>query len=110
MSACFYLPADVVSQRLQSQPKFSFFPVQYQYRGALDVVRSIYGRHGIGGFYRGLLPHILAYAPSGAVYWGAYEGAKNMNYMIWNGPDPVVSAYVGFNEFLVQLSALAWLR
>ncbi|ORZ36109.1 mitochondrial carrier domain-containing protein [Catenaria anguillulae PL171] len=76
ISACFYLPADMISQRLQMQPKFSFHHSEYQYRHALDVARSIYRHQGIRGFYCGLAPHLLAYAPSGAVYFGVYEYTK----------------------------------
>ncbi|KAI9183545.1 hypothetical protein H9P43_004463 [Blastocladiella emersonii ATCC 22665] len=75
-SACFYLPADMVSQRLQTQPRFSFFHAAFDYRGARDVVRTIYATQGIRGFYCGLVPHLLAYAPSGFVYWGVYELTK----------------------------------
>ncbi|KNE72367.1 hypothetical protein AMAG_16850 [Allomyces macrogynus ATCC 38327] len=75
-AAMFYLPADTISQRLQTQPRFSFAHAVHQYRGAGDVARAIFATHGLRGFYQGLAPHLLAYVPSGAVYWGAYEAAK----------------------------------
>ncbi|KAJ1510238.1 hypothetical protein HMI54_014537 [Coelomomyces lativittatus] len=75
-SAMLYLPADTVTQRLQCQPKFNFFYREFQYRGALDVIRSIYVHRGIFGFYRGLVPHLVAYVPGSGVYWGVYEWMK----------------------------------
>jgi len=50
-SACFYVPSDTISQRLQMQPKFNFHHRAYQYDGTIDVVRKIYERHGLVGFY-----------------------------------------------------------
>ncbi|KAI9136695.1 mitochondrial carrier domain-containing protein [Paraphysoderma sedebokerense] len=80
VAAIFYVPSDMVSQRLQTQPKFSFFHSEYQYSSTLDVIRSIFRRHGIRGFYRGYVPHVLAYAPSSAVYWSSYEAYKRMSW------------------------------
>ncbi|KAI9224137.1 mitochondrial carrier domain-containing protein [Blastocladiella britannica] len=77
-SALFFLPADMISQRLQTQPHFSFFHQEHQYKGARDVIRSIYRTDGITGYYRGLIPHLLAYAPSGFMYWGVYEASKRV--------------------------------
>ncbi|KAL7750984.1 hypothetical protein RI367_003564 [Sorochytrium milnesiophthora] len=75
-SAAFYVPSDMVSQRLQTQPVINFFHARQQYSSAYDVVRHVYQTSGVLGFYRGYLPHILAFAPSSAIYWCTYELSK----------------------------------
>ena len=78
-------PLDVIKTKLQVQsltppasgygaaPGPAFF---VQYSGFWSAVRSIATESGFAGFWLGLGPRVAMYAPSCAVSWVAYEGAK----------------------------------
>lgn len=70
----FYVPADIVSQRLQVQGLEN----SAKYSGAFDVIRTTLQREGVRGFYRGYTAYIMAYAPGSAIYWGSYETFKKL--------------------------------
>ncbi|KAK5670652.1 hypothetical protein QVD99_002430 [Batrachochytrium dendrobatidis] len=103
----FYVPADIVAQRLQIQSTRGFVHNSRLYSGPLDVVKKVLRNDGIQGFYRGyfackylidsplftyqtdnLQPLDLncqmikldvgAYAPASAVQWGSYELFKGI--------------------------------
>ncbi|KAI9099950.1 mitochondrial carrier domain-containing protein [Phlyctochytrium arcticum] len=72
----FYVPADIVAQRLQVQNLKGFSHNSRLHAGPIDLVRKLLKAEGIGGFYRGYLAYIGAYAPASAVQWGSYEHSK----------------------------------
>ncbi|KAJ3140441.1 hypothetical protein HK100_009639 [Physocladia obscura] len=74
----FYVPADIVAQRLQTQnsTKYSFTQNKRLYNGAMDVCRKIVQNEGYFGFWRGYVGYVSAFAPASAVQWGVYELAK----------------------------------
>lgn len=59
----FYVPADVVTQRLQIQSLPSFTKTNRLFTGPKHVMREIIKQEGIKGLYRGYLAHILTFAP-----------------------------------------------
>ncbi|KND03029.1 uncharacterized protein SPPG_02099 [Spizellomyces punctatus DAOM BR117] len=72
----FYVPADVVAQRLQVQNLNGFNHNSRLYAGPIDLAKRIMRSEGLRGFYRGYLAYIGAYAPASAVQWGSYEHSK----------------------------------
>ncbi|KAI9204210.1 mitochondrial carrier domain-containing protein [Polychytrium aggregatum] len=72
----FYVPADVVSQRLQIQNLAGFHHNSRLFNGPSDVIRKVLRTEGLRGFYRGYFAYVAAYAPGSAVQWGAYEFGK----------------------------------
>jgi hypothetical protein len=74
----FYVPADVVTQRLQVQNNLGFSHNCRLYNGTTDIIGKILKYEGCRGFYRGYLAYLAAYAPGSAVQWGSYELAKKM--------------------------------
>ncbi len=72
----FYVPADIVAQRLQIQSTEGFVHNCRLYNGPVDVVRRIVRHDGPLGLYRGYVAYVTAYAPGSAVQWGSYEVSK----------------------------------
>ncbi|KAJ1553225.1 hypothetical protein HK405_008559 [Cladochytrium tenue] len=70
-----YVPADVITQRLQTQsvrgPSFT-----HNRRNGLDVARHILAEEGAAGFWRGYVGYVASFAPASAVQWGIYETTK----------------------------------
>lgn len=71
-----FLPADVVSQRLQIESKYNFMPTKYRNSGPLPVIRKILRSEGINGFFRGLAPYLIVFGPGSAIWWMSYEWTK----------------------------------
>jgi hypothetical protein len=72
----FYVPADIVAQRLQIQDIKGFTQNCRLYHGPWDVVKRVYRLDGMKGLYRGYGAYVTAYAPGSAVQWGSYEASK----------------------------------
>ena len=43
---------------------------------SMDIVRQIYHREGIRGFFKGLRPRVMLHAPSVGISWATYETCK----------------------------------
>ena len=63
-------PYQVVRARLQT------YDAQVKYKGAWDVVVKVWGREGVGGFYKGLGPNLVRVLPSTCVTFLVYENTK----------------------------------
>ncbi|WPG97535.1 Hypothetical protein R9X50_00031200 [Acrodontium crateriforme] len=63
-------PYQVVRARLQT------YDAHKKYNGAIDVVRKVYAREGIFGFYKGLFPNLIRVVPSTCVTFLVYENVK----------------------------------
>lgn len=63
-------PYQVVRARLQT------YDAQARYNGAWDVVRQVFKREGIQGFYKGVCPNIVRVLPSTCVTFLVYENTK----------------------------------
>ncbi|KAJ3108264.1 Fe(2+) transporter [Phlyctochytrium planicorne] len=76
----FYVPSDIVAQRLQTQNagKLSFSHNCRLYKGPFDVIQKIWKYEGIRGFWRGYLGYVASFAPASAVQWGTYEFTKSI--------------------------------
>jgi solute carrier family 25 phosphate transporter 23/24/25/41 len=68
VSSCF--PMDVVRTRLLVTGGMK------KYGGVAACIKTLYTREGIGAFYRGFLPAIIAMTPNGAVYYTVYDRLK----------------------------------
>mmetsp|Transcript_35707 Transcript_35707/g.57759 ORF Transcript_35707/g.57759 Transcript_35707/m.57759 type:complete len:395 (-) Transcript_35707:99-1283(-) len=76
LSNLFYVPIDVVVSRIQVHGP------QQMYASGWDAFRTIYGREGIRGLYRGLGLTIAMYAPASAIWWMTYEQFKEYFYHV----------------------------
>lgn len=63
-------PYQVVRARLQT------YDAQAKYSGAVDVVKQVFRKEGVGGFYKGLGPNIIRVLPSTCVTFLVYENTK----------------------------------
>lgn len=70
-------PVDTIRTRFVSQGE------PRVYTSLADAVSKIYTREGIRGFYRGLLPSMLLYAPESAFRFGIYKALSSK--MTWWG-------------------------
>ena len=70
-SVCSCFPMDVVRTRLLVAGGMR------KYGGLRNCVRRMFQKEGIGGFYRGFLPAIIAMTPNGAVYYTVYDRLKS---------------------------------
>jgi len=69
-------PFDVLRRKMQVTG-MAAGPLEQQYTGALDALRSIYRNEGIPGLYRGIWPNLLKVAPSIATSFFTYELVKD---------------------------------
>jgi hypothetical protein len=83
VSVLFYVPGDVIVQRLQV--------VDSPYKSTLDAVRKIYCTEGVRGYYRGLGATFIVSALASSIWWTTYENVKDflyrpsiLPYMIWS--------------------------
>ena len=70
-SVCSCFPMDVVRTRLLVAGGMR------KYGGLRNCVARMFQKEGIGGFYRGFLPAIIAMTPNGAVYYTVYDRLKS---------------------------------
>ena len=68
VSSCF--PMDVVRTRLLVTGGMD------KYGGVRACISRLYKKEGVGAFYRGFLPAIIAMTPNGAVYYTVYDRLK----------------------------------
>lgn len=68
VSSCF--PMDVVRTRLLVTGGMD------KYGGVRACISRLYKKEGMGAFYRGFLPAIIAMTPNGAVYYTVYDRLK----------------------------------
>lgn len=61
-------PVDVIKSKLQTDSLS-----KPAYRSSLDVVRDVFARNGIRGFYRGFVPTILRAAPANGATFAVFE-------------------------------------
>lgn len=64
-------PLDVVKTRLQAQG------VHSRYRGFIHAFGTICHEEGLRGLYRGVVPLMIGYLPTWAIYFTVYEKAKH---------------------------------
>lgn len=72
---CLMHPLDVVKTRFQIQSGASD---PNNYKGLGDCFRTIFHKEGMYGFYKGILPPILAETPKRAVKFFTFEQYKNL--------------------------------
>lgn len=63
-------PYQVVRARLQT------YDAQAKYKGTWDVVRQVFRREGVQGFYKGVVPNVVRVLPSTCVTFLVYENVK----------------------------------
>ncbi|KAG5183809.1 mitochondrial carrier domain-containing protein [Tribonema minus] len=80
-----YVPVDVVKERLQIQ---SSARGEQAYRGSLHALRTIMRNEGLGGIYKGYAATLLSFGPYSALYFMAYEEAKNVARRMLQIPSP----------------------
>jgi hypothetical protein len=71
-SVLFYVPSDVVVQRLQLPNS--------PYKNFLSAMKSIYTQEGIKGFYRGLGATFATSGIASGIWWAIYESSKKTTY------------------------------
>lgn len=71
ISGVFVCPLDVVKTRFQAAS------LQYKYSGFIQAFSTILREEGLRGLYRGVVPVTIGYLPTWAIYFTAYERAKN---------------------------------
>lgn len=76
VSCVVWVPGDIIKERLQVQ-QIRSSNIHFQYRGAFDVLRDVYQKHGLlNGIYRGYGATILSFGPYSAFYLMFYEILK----------------------------------
>ncbi|KAK3149307.1 hypothetical protein QOZ80_3AG0215630 [Eleusine coracana subsp. coracana] len=76
-SQAVFVPIDVVSQKLM----VGGYSGHAEYKGGIDVARSIIKSEGVRGLYRGFGLSVMTYAPSSAVWWASYGSSQRI---IWS--------------------------
>ena len=70
VSCVFWVPIDVVKERLQVQGP----DVKGRYQSSWDAVKSVAHREGLRGLYKGYFVTLSSFGPFSAIYFAAYEG------------------------------------
>ncbi|KAF8319013.1 mitochondrial carrier [Clavulina sp. PMI_390] len=73
VSSIITCPLDVIKTRLQAQKAARG---RIDYLGVFGLIKHIWLRDGVRGYYRGLGPTILGYIPTWAIYFSVYDGLK----------------------------------
>ncbi len=78
MCSAFFVPVDVIKERLQVQigSSTNSNKSQYDYQGSWDGIKKVIKNEGPLSLYRGFGATILAYAPFSALYFLIYEELK----------------------------------
>jgi hypothetical protein len=78
LSAIAWVPQDQVSNRLMlgENPPGGGQTIFRRDSASRAVIRHIYDRRGVSGFYRGFGASIAAYVPAGMIWWVVYEESK----------------------------------
>lgn len=84
-------PIDTVRTRLVSQGE------PRVYSSITDACVKIATREGISGFYRGLLPSMMLYAPETAFRFGIYQ-ALNSNWAMWGSLWQRMASFTGLSS------------
>lgn len=73
ISCIFFVPVDVIKERLQvTQSIGNFNP----YRGSFHALKTIFKEEGLRGMYKGYAATVLSYGPFSALYFLFYERVK----------------------------------
>jgi hypothetical protein len=72
VSCVFWVPVDVVKERLQAQPP----TLAGRYKGSIDGVRTVIRNEKFSGLYRGYLSTLASFGPFSAVYFMIFEALK----------------------------------
>lgn len=84
VSVLFYVPSDVIVQRLQV--------ANSPYKSSFDAIRKIYKDEGVKGFYRGLGATFVVSVLASSIWWMAYE---NVKYLLYH---PSILPYLIFSK------------
>lgn len=90
VAAVVTMPLDVCKTLLNTQESAVLKQLnKVEVRGLRNAARTVYGLRGFRGFFQGLMARLLYQAPSTAISWSVYEGAKYMLRSSGNdGSDP----------------------
>lgn len=80
LSRIVVFPSDTVKVRMQLQGTGSAPPL---YNSTLHAFKTILGREGLGGFYRGFSAIAFGVIPANMTYFGGYELAKRVVPEAW---------------------------
>ena len=95
LTAGFWVPLDVIVQRVQIQgglppgwnggalggahvpsvQQGGFRPV---FKGALGVIKDIVREDGVAGLWRGMGAHLVSFMPQAAIWWASFEESKSL--------------------------------
>lgn len=95
VSACIWIPFDIVVQRLQIQGPL-LKGQSPRYTGPIDAVRKILQYEGLEGLFRGYGPTLATFIPYGAVSFGVYQLTKKHINSVSNDGSLVVNVISGF--------------
>jgi len=68
----FATPISVVSQRVMVQRARTIDQEKKNYKSPKEIIKDIYAKEKIRGFYRGYWPTLANNVPTGAICWGSY--------------------------------------
>ncbi|XP_008554732.1 mitochondrial 2-oxodicarboxylate carrier isoform X1 [Microplitis demolitor] len=95
VEVCAMHPMDIIKTRLQLQVKTDKVNALY-YTGIRDCMTKMYHNEGLGAFWKGILPPIIAETPKRALKFFTFEQYKQLFSSSSNLPLPVILALAGF--------------
>lgn len=94
IEVCIMHPMDIVKTRFQLQVKTKINNPHY-YNGIRDCMIKIYKNEGLGAFWKGIVPPILAETPKRAVKFFTFEQYKKLFLFGSNTPTPLTYSFAG---------------
>ncbi|MES1914857.1 MAG: hypothetical protein MHM6MM_006885 [Cercozoa sp. M6MM] len=76
VSCVFWVPIDVIKERLQTQRSVRKLPAHMHYGGSWDALRQVARIEGLRGIYRGYGATVASFGPFSACYLSFYEQSK----------------------------------
>ncbi|XP_063993424.1 mitochondrial 2-oxodicarboxylate carrier [Diachasmimorpha longicaudata] len=95
VEVCVMHPMDLVKTRMQLQVNSNVKSPGY-YTGVLDCMKKMYVHEGLGSFWKGIVPPIVAETPKRAVKFFTFEQYKKCFLLGASAPTPVTFALAGF--------------
>ncbi|KAH0553620.1 mitochondrial 2-oxodicarboxylate carrier [Cotesia glomerata] len=95
VEVCAMHPMDIIKTRLQLQVKTAEVNPLY-YTGIRDCMKKMYHNEGLGAFWKGILPPIIAETPKRALKFFTFEQYKQLFTSGSDLPIPVILALAGF--------------
>ncbi|ALC48455.1 CG5254 [Drosophila busckii] len=106
LEVCIMQPLDVVKTRMQIQAQPTASVSELHYNGVFDCFAKMYRHEGLGSYWKGLLPPVLAETPKRAIKFLVFEQTKQLFQFGSPTPTPLTFSLAGLTAGLLEAVAV----